>query len=126
MNEMDQRPSVWVGHVVLETDRMEESSAFMVKLGMRAIFLGADISILELRGGTHLIVMRKSEVTAGAAAFDLMVDDLHEAHRRFASLGLEPSEIESMPNISHEVFKIKEPAGHVISVFSSHVEGRAV
>ena len=126
MNDGDLRPSVWVGHVVLETDRLEDSAAFMRKLGMRSIHEGADVAILELRGGTHLILMRKGAVVPGAAPFDLMVDDLHDAHRLFTSLGLNPTAIESMASISHEVFRIQEPAGHVISVFSSHVEGRAV
>jgi catechol 2,3-dioxygenase-like lactoylglutathione lyase family enzyme len=126
MSDSDLRPSVWIGHVVLETDRLEDSAAFMRKLGMRAIFQGSDVAILELRGGTHLVLTRKSSVVPGAAPFDLMVDDLNGAHARFTSLGLAPSAIESIPSVSHELFTIREPAGHVISVYSSHVEGRAV
>jgi catechol 2,3-dioxygenase-like lactoylglutathione lyase family enzyme len=37
MAEVDERPPVWVGHISLETDRLDDSSAFMQKLGMRPI-----------------------------------------------------------------------------------------
>lgn len=122
----DSRPPVWIGHVVLESDRLAESAQFMRTIGMRPVFEGPKISIFELRGGTHLLLLPKPEVEAGDAPFDLMVDDLHATHRRFTELGLAPSAIEAMPRISHELFRVREPAGHVITVYSSHVEGRAV
>ena len=122
----DPRPPVWVGHVVLETDRLPESAQFMRTLGMRPIHEGARIAIFELRGGTHLLLLPKKKVKAGDAPFDLMVDDLHATHRRFAELGLAPSEIEAVPKIDHELFRVLEPAGHVITVYSSHVADRAV
>ena len=124
--EEHERPGVAVAHVVLETDRMEESSRFVRLIGMRSIFEGPEVSVYELRGGTHLILMRKDSVRPGAAPFDLMVDDLHEAHARFTRAGLQVSEIEARPAIDHEVFTVREPAGHVITVFSSHVSGKPV
>ena len=126
MSENDQRPPVWVGHVVLETDRMEDTAQFMRTIGMRPVFQGPEVSVYELRGGTHLILMLKSTVVAGSAPFDLMVDDLHAAHKHFTLLGLTPSPIEARPTIDHEVFTVREPAGHVITFFSSHVSGRLV
>ena len=121
----DGRPPVWIGHVVLETDRLAESARFMRTLGMRPVHEGS-ISIFELRGGTHLLLLPKAKVKAGDAPFDLMVDDLHAAHRRLTELGLSPTPIEAVPRISHELFRVTEPAGHVITVYSNHVEGRAV
>ena len=126
MSEHDQRPPLGVAHVVLETDRMEESAHFMRTIGMRPIYQGPEVSVYELRGGTHLILMLKSEIVAGNAPFDLMVDDLHATHRRFTSLGLAPSPIEARPAIDHEVFTVREPAGHIITFFSSHVSGKPV
>ena len=117
MSENDQRPPVWVGHVVLETDRMEDTAQFMRTIGMRPVFQGPEVSVYELRGGTHLILMLKSTVVAGSAPFDLMVDDLHAAHKHFTLLGLTPSPIEARPTIDHEVFTVREPAGHVITFF---------
>jgi len=126
MSETDQRPSVGVAHVVLETDRMEESAHFIHTIGMRPVFQGPEVSVYELRGGTHLILMRKGEVSGGNAGFDLMVDDLHATHKRFVELGLAPSPIEARPAIDHEVFTLREPAGHVITFFSRHVSGKPV
>lgn len=113
-------PSVSVAHVVLYTDRMTESAQFMRTVGMVPVFDGPQVSVYELRGGTHLLLLHKDAVTPGDAAFDLMVDDIHAAHQHFTALGLAPSPIESRPAIEHEVFTLREPAGHVITFFSSH------
>ena len=122
----EERPTVGVAHVVLNTDRMEESARFMRTIGMRTVFEGPQVGVYEMRGGTHLILMLKSKIVAGDASFDLMVDDLHATHQRFASLGLAPSPIEARPAIDHEVFTVREPAGHIITFFSSHVTGKPV
>ena len=126
MTEHDQRPPLAVAHVVLETDRMEDSGQFMRTIGMRPIFEGPQVGVYEMRGGTHLILMLKGTIAAGNAPFDFMVDDLHATHQRFTSLGLAPSAIEARPAIDHEVFTVREPAGHVITFFSSHVSGKPV
>ena len=126
MSGHDHRPPLGVAHVVLETDRIGESARFMTTIGMRTIFEGPDVCVYEMRGGTHLILMRKNTIVPGNAPFDLMVDDLHATHRRFESLGLAPSPIEGRPAIDHEVFTVREPAGHVITFFSSHVSGKPV
>jgi len=123
MNEATQRPEVGVAHVVLETDQMEASCQFMRTVGMRSVFEGPEVSVFELRGGTHLLLRANAQVAGGDAAFDLMVDDIHISHEKFTILGLKPSPIEPRPHIDHDVFTVREPAGHVISVFSSHVIG---
>jgi hypothetical protein len=126
MSEKDPRPSVWVGHIVLESDRLEETARFMRTIGMRSIFPGPRVSVFELRGGTHLVVIAKDKVTAGAAPFDLMVEDLDATHRDFTSLGLAPTPIETAANMPHELFRVREPAGHVITFYSSHVSDKPV
>jgi len=126
MSTFDQRPAVGVAHVVLHTDRMAETAQFMRAIGMRPIFDGADVSVYEMRGGTHLIMMKKDDVVPGEAPFDLMVDDLRETHIRFVALGLSPSSIDARPQIDHEVFTVREPAGHVITIFSSHASGKPI
>ena len=124
MGGSDQRPAVGVAHVVLYTDRMEESARWMRMIGMRSIFDGPDVSVYEMRGGTHLLLMRRDSVVGDDASFDLMVDDLKATHQRFTSLGLAPSPIEARPAIHHEVFTVREPAGHLITFFSSHASGQ--
>lgn len=126
VNDTDQRPAVSVAHVVLQTDRMEESARFARTIGMRPIFDGPQVSVYEMRGGTHLILMFKDKVAAGDAALDLMVDDLRATHQKFMSLGLSPSPIEARPAIDHEVFTVREPAGHVITFFSNHASGKPI
>jgi hypothetical protein len=126
MSSSDQRPAVSVAHVVLYTNRMIESAQFMRTIGMRSIHDGPDVSVYEMRGGTHLILMKKEKVTPGQASFDLMVDDLRATHQRFTSLGLSPSPIEPRPQIDHEVFTVQEPGGHVITFFSSHISGMPI
>ena len=125
MSKEDPRPAVWVGHIVLETDRLAETAAFMRKLGMRPIVERAEFAVLELRGGTHLVLIAKPTISAGAAPFDLMVEELHETHRSFVGLGLEPSPIERL-SPEHECFKLREPAGHVITFMSNHISGQPV
>jgi hypothetical protein len=119
-----QRPPVGVAHVVMHTDRMRDSAAFFRALGMRAIFDGPEVSVYEMRGGTHLLLMRRDRVEGGDAPFDLMVDDLRATHTRCEVLGLSPSPIAALPAIDHETFTLQEPAGHVLTIFSSHVSGR--
>jgi hypothetical protein len=126
MKNEDQRPLVSVGHIVLPTDRMEETAQFMRTIGMRPIFDGAEVSIFELRGGTHLLLTLKKDLVPGPASFDLMVDDLPETHRHFTALGLDPTPIVEHATIYHHLFTVREPAGHRITIFSSHVEGRVV
>ena len=125
MSKEDLRPPVWIGHVVLKTDRLEETAQFMCKLGMRPLVHRPEVAVLELRGGTHLVLVPAQEVIAGHAPFDLMVDDLHETHKAFVDLGLAPTPIEKI-SPEHEGFRVREPAGHVITFYSNHVSGHPV
>lgn len=125
MSEHDQRPPVWVGHVLLETDRLEETEHFMRKIGMRPIVRRDDFAVLELRGGTHLVLIAKPEAGGNEAGFDLMVEDLRATHEDFVGQGLAPTLIERV-SPEHERFFVREPAGHTIAVFSNHVSGKPV
>lgn len=126
MGSVASLPEIWIGHVVLESDRIPESADFMVTLGMRSVFRGSEMAIFELRGGTHLLIFPKGTVPGGVAPFDLMVDDLRAFHRRLSAAGFVPTEIENVPAIHHERFTVREPGGGVLTILSSHVEGRAV
>jgi catechol 2,3-dioxygenase-like lactoylglutathione lyase family enzyme len=125
LSENDLRPPVWVGHVVLETDRLEDTAQFMSKIGMRLVVKRPDVAVLEMRGGTHLVLIAKPVVVAGEAPFDLMVEDLQATRQHFIELGLAPTPIERA-SPDHERFLLREPAGHLITFFSSHVSGQPV
>ena len=123
---IDQRPPVAVGHVWLPTSNVANAARWLVSVGLRPIFADAALAVLELRGGTHVVV-RKAEETpkAGAAApFDLMVDDIEAARHDYLAKGLEPSDI-SRGRI-HDSFHVIGPDEYDFTVNSSHAGGRPV
>jgi len=120
----DPRPAVWIGHVTLPTGDLPATHAFLLELGMRPIARGDDFAVLELRGGTHLVLLRRDEPASGSAGFDLMVDDLDATHARLSARGLEPSPIRD--GRIHRSFTIAAPSGHEITFNSSHASDRPV
>ncbi len=124
MPASDPRPPVWVGHISLSTDHLDESHEFMKKLGMRSIVQSENVAVLELRAGTHLVLLRQDEITPGPAPFDLMVEDLVATHRQLSEMGLAPSEISE--GRIHRSFTVREPSGHTITFNSTHVSDRPV
>ena len=122
----DERPKLAVGHVSLEVEDVGDAYAFFVRHGMRDIFKGEGFGVLELRGGTHLVLNRsKAEFEAGRKApFDLMVDDIDEAREEFTSAGVTATDI-TRGNI-HDTFHIEGPGGYRFAVTSSHAGDRVV
>jgi catechol 2,3-dioxygenase-like lactoylglutathione lyase family enzyme len=117
---------VWIGHTLLAVPDVEASKTFFLKLGLRHVETTDTVAILELRGGTHLILVpaKKPAAPGAAAAFDLMVDDLDATHAALMAAGLAPSAIEA--GTIHRAFTVMEPGGHRITINSSHVSGRPV
>ena len=92
---VDQRPPVAVGHVRLPVTDVAVAERWLESVGLRPIFADASLAVLELRGGTHVVVRKAEQLpTSGSAApFDLMVDDIEAARSDYAAKGLGPSEI---------------------------------
>lgn len=124
MSTPDARPPVWVGHITLNTVEIPETYDFLVRLGMRPIERGEAFAVLELRGGTHLVLIRSDDADPGPAGFDLMVDDIEATHRQFRDAKIETSEI--APGRIHRSFTVTSPTGHTIQFNSSHVSDRPV
>ena len=122
----EQRPPIWIGHVRLDSDRVEDTAAFMAALGMRAIFSGPEMAIFELRGGTHLLVFAKGRIPGDPGPFDLMVDDLQAFHAQLVAAGHDPSGIEDVPAMHHQRLTVREPGGNVLTFYSSHASGKPV
>ena len=120
----DERPPVWVGHVSMRTNVLDKSHEFMVALGLRPVGRDEDVAVLELRGGTHLVLLRTDEPVSGTAPFDLMVEDLEGTHRQLAERGLSPSPIVS--GRIHRSFTVRDPSGQDIPFNSSHVSDSPV
>ena len=115
----DQRPPVWVGHVALHTPLVTETSEFMLQLGMRQIARDDGFAVLEMRGGTHLILTKNPNSSLLRGRFDLMVEDLDATHAQLRELGFDPGDIER--GEIHDNFEVREPGGSVILFNSSHV-----
>ena len=118
---MDERPPVWIGHAVLPVSDIARSSAWWQSIGMRHIESNEHVAILELRGGTHLVIVPGSPNAGSDAQFDLMVDDVAATHADWKARGLEPSEIEH--GRIHDAFTVRDPDGYVVEVNSTHVVG---
>ena len=65
------RPPVWIGHVGLKVRSLSEAEQFYLKIGLRSIFKNDAVCILELRGGTHLILGVDVNAESGDAEFDI-------------------------------------------------------
>src|ERR1700746_1848220 len=122
---VDQRPPVAVGHVWLPATDIGAAEQCLQSVGLRPIFADDSLAVLELRGGTHVVVRKiEQPPTAGSAApFDLMVDDIEATRRDYAAKGLEPSEITR--GRIHDSFHLTGPDGYDFTVTSSHAGGRA-
>lgn len=119
MSLNDTRPPIWVGHVAMYTPGVTESSEFMQRLGMRLVADSGEFAVLEMRGGTHLVLTSNPDSALIKADFDLMVEDLDATHARDTELGLDPGDIER--GEIHDNFELREPGGTVITINSSHV-----
>lgn len=121
----DDRPAIWIGHagplVVPDLDRGVE---FYESLGLRRIHGNRELAALQLRGGTHLVLLASTDAPeASDAPFDLMVDDLAAVHRRAVCAGLQPSPIER--GGAHHRFVVTDPGLNRVRIHDSHVVGPA-
>ena len=122
----DARPPVAVGHVRLNVIDVGAAARWLETVGLRPIVTMANLAVLELRGGTHVVVRQAEPPPApGAGApFDLMVDDIDAAHRDYAAKGLSPSAIER--GRIHDSFSLPGPDGWMFTINSSHAGDRPV
>jgi hypothetical protein len=82
MPATDERPPAAIGHVRFNVTDVEGASRWLATVGLRTIVSSSDLAVLELRGGTHLVVRqaeRPPEPRTGAP-FDSLTganDTLH-------------------------------------------------
>jgi len=105
----DQRPPVAVGHVRFNVSDVGAAARWLETVGLRPIVTRDELAVLELRGGTHVVVRQVEQPPApGAGApFDLMVDDVDAAHRDYAEKGLSPSPVRR--GRIHDSFELADP-----------------
>ncbi len=122
----DQRPPVAVGHVRLNVSDVGAAARWLETVGLRPIVSLDGLAVLELRGGTHVVVSKaeRSPEPGTKAPFDLMVDDVEAAHRGYAEKGLSPSPIRR--GRIHDSFDLAGPDGWAFTINSSHASGRPI
>jgi hypothetical protein len=123
---VDQRPPVAIGHVRLNVVDVGAAADWLQTVGLRPIVTMEELAVLELRGGTHVVVRRAEQPPerGAGAPFDLMVDDIDAAHRDYSEKGLSPSPIGR--GRIHDSFKLPGPDGWTFTVNSSHASGQPI
>jgi catechol 2,3-dioxygenase-like lactoylglutathione lyase family enzyme len=105
---------------MLPVKDVSATNAFLQELGLRPVFERETLAVLELRGGTHLIVEKsRKRIKPGAQApVDFMVDDVKKARAKYAEMGLKPTRIKS--GTIHSSFFVPGPDGWSYKITSSH------
>jgi hypothetical protein len=122
----DRRPPVAVGHVHLKVTDVGAAARWLETVGLRPIVTLDELAVLELRGGTHVVVRQAEQPPApgSGAPFDLMVDDVDATHRDYAQKGLSPSPIRR--GRIHDSFDLAGPDGWAFTINSSHASGQPI
>lgn len=114
----DPRPRFGIGHMAMTAADVSGLTNFYTDLGMRQVMNTGRFAILELRGGTHLIV---KQGPAGDASLDLIVDDLDDVHADLAATGVSVSAITR--GHPHDQFQAVDPEGNHLVISSNHAQG---
>jgi catechol 2,3-dioxygenase-like lactoylglutathione lyase family enzyme len=134
-------PPLSVGHLSLTVADLEASYGFYVDLGLRTFDKDANMAILELRGGTHLLLFKRGGPAdspdegpfdqSKTDSVDLMIagrsrEELEALRRRLVDRGHSPEPIPDRRFFGHYVFKAKDPDGNEVTVSTSHASERPV
>jgi catechol 2,3-dioxygenase-like lactoylglutathione lyase family enzyme len=139
-------PTVAFGHFVMKVSDIDISYQFYTKLGLRPFHIYPDLAVVELRGGTHILLFSKNdELTSslssshlgqrGGVSFnerlDLMIDgksrsDLELYRVTLMEKGLSVDAIAQDQFFGHDYFQLVDPDGNGITVYTSHTEELSV
>jgi len=122
----DARPPIAIGHVEHRVTDVGKAADWYESVGARCIVRQRNFAVLELRGGTHMMVGKSKEpIERGTPApFDFIVDDVDVARKSCAKLGMKPTCM-SRGSI-HDWFEIVDPSGYKLTILSSHAGKRPV
>ncbi len=115
---VDRRPRFGIGHVAITATDIDTMTNFYAAIGMRLVVNMGRMSIVELRGGTHLVIHSGE---AGAANLDFIVDDIDETRAVLEAEGASPSAIRR--GNPHDSFIASDPEGNTLVVNSNHAIG---
>jgi catechol 2,3-dioxygenase-like lactoylglutathione lyase family enzyme len=137
---MDSLPAPALGHFVMKVANLGASYQFYADLGLRQIGIFPDVAIIELRGGTHILLLPEndeapftltsSRLGQRGAFFnehiDLMINgktrgELEAYRATLLKNGIAAGEIAPEIFFGHHYFQLADPDGHGITVYTSHV-----
>ncbi len=119
----DQRPLAAAGHLFFNVADARTAAKRLVNVGLREIFVSEKVVILELRGGTHMVV-KTSDSPDEETPTDLMYDSLDNALKLYRSAGFKVGEL--VRGSIHDEFWATAPEGFRVHVNSSHVSDQPV
>ena len=128
-----------VAHLVFKVVDLKRSCQFYSNLGVPPFFTDDEVAIIELRGGTHLILLSVDSMAGEGIAesltgqfherfaeqFDLMikgkgVNELKKYRSELINRGIAAGEIPDETFFGHHLFCVKDPDGNGITIYTSH------
>jgi catechol-2,3-dioxygenase len=128
-----------VAHLVFKVADLERSCQFYSNLGIPPFAIDGKIALIELRGGTHLLLLEVDQLAGEGLAesvtgqfhqrfseqFDLMIrgkglGELEHYRLELISRGIATGEIPDETFFGHHLFCIKDPDGNGITIYTSH------
>jgi catechol 2,3-dioxygenase-like lactoylglutathione lyase family enzyme len=123
----------------MKVDDVDISYQFYTKFGLRPVGIFSDVAIIELRGGTHILLFNKNNELPFSLSpshlgqrgdfsnerLDLMIDsksrsDLELYRTGLMESGLSVDEIVRDQFFGHYYFQLADPDGNGITVYTSH------
>jgi catechol-2,3-dioxygenase len=132
-------PELAVAHLVFKVADLKSSCQFYSNLGIPPFAIDEEVAIIELRGGTHLLLLEVNQLAGEDVAqsltgqfykrfseqFDLMIkgkglNELKKYRLELISRGITAGEIPDETFFGHHLFCIKDPDGNGITIYTSH------
>ena len=128
-----------VAHLVFKVADLKRSCEFYSNLGIPPFAIDGVVALIELRGGTHLLLLEVDQLAGEGLAesvtgqfhqrfseqFDLMIkskglSELEHYRLELISRGIAAGEIPDETFFGHHLFCIKDPDGNGITIYTSH------
>ena len=128
-----------VAHLVFKVADLKSSCQFYSNLGIPPFAIDEQVAIIELRGGTHLLLLEVDQMAGEDVAesltgqfhkrfseqFDLMIkgkglNELKQYRLELISRGIVAGEIPDETFFGHYLFCIKDPDRNGITIYTSH------
>ena len=128
-----------VAHLVFKVVDLKSSCQFYSNLGLPPFAIEEKVAIIELCGGTHLLLLEVDQLAGEDVAesvtgqfhkrfseqFDLMIkgkglNELKKYRLELINRGIAAGEIPEEAVFGHYLFCIKDPDGNGITIYTSH------